>query len=177
MLLHNLPLNEVLDTVMARLFIGQTEGSFMIYQALTPDLGRAAYGMPLGGFFGVYAIDPAAEIVKIFFPTAGDAWVNSNSYFQAHAWSIFGDISLIIGPLVVAINIFGIYILKELFSKIDRAYASCVYIVSILTLPIVNDFSYFLFFKSWFCFVVLMIFYMFTTKFIELSCGIKTKLS
>ncbi len=168
MLLHNMPLGEVFDSVLARLFIGQTEGSFMIYQALTPDISRIAYGMPLGGLFGIYAVDPAAEIIKIFFPTAGDAWVNSNSYFQAHAWSIFGGASLIIGPLFVGFNIIGLYFLKEIFSKIDRAYASSVYIVSLLTLPIVNDFSYFLFFKSWFCMGVLMIFFISTTKILEL---------
>ncbi|MBL0438293.1 hypothetical protein ACK3YT_06625 [Aeromonas caviae] len=167
-LLHNTPVSDVFDSVLARLFIGQTEGAFMIYQALTPDIGRIAYGMPLASFFGVHAVDPAAEIITIFFPTAGDAWVNSNSYFQAHAWSIFGDISLIIGPLVVALNILGLCIIKELFSKIDSAYASCVYIVIILTLPIVNDFSYFLFFKSWFCIMVLMTFYVFTIKVIEI---------
>ncbi len=168
-LLHNTPVSDVLDSVLARLFVGQTEGAFMIYQALTPDIGRIAYGMPLASFFGVHAVDPAAEIITIFFPTAGDAWVNSNSYFQAHAWSIFGDISLIIGPLAVALNILGLCIIKELFSKIDRAYASCVYIVIILTLPIVNDFSYFLFFKSWFCIMVLMTFYVFTIKIILIA--------
>ncbi len=167
-LLHNTPVSGVLDSVLARLFIGQTEGSFMIYQALTPDIERIAYGMPLASFFGVHAVDPAAEIITIFFPTAGDAWVNSNSYFQAHAWSIFGDISLIIGPLVVAFNILGLCIIKKLFSKLDRAYTSCVYIVIILTLPIVNDFSYFLFFKSWFCIIVLMTFYVFTIKVVEI---------
>lgn len=173
MLLHNTPPSDVFDSVLARLFIGQTEGSFMIYQALTPDISRIAYGMPLASIFGVYAKDPAAEIITIFFPTAGDAWVNSNSYFQAHAWSIFGDISLVLGPFIVVLNIIGLYLLKEIFSKLDRAYASCVYIVSILTLPIVNDFSYFLFFKSWFCMVVLMIFYIMTTKIIELSAKVK----
>lgn len=167
-LLHNTPVSDVLDSVLARLFIGQTEGSFMIYQALTPDIERLAYGMPLASFFGVHAVDPAAEIITIFFPTAGDAWVNSNSYFQAHAWSIFGDVSLVIGPLVVALNIFGLCIIKEIFSKIDRAYASCVYIVIILTLPIVNDFSYFLFFKSWFCIIVLMTFYVLTIKTVDI---------
>ncbi|EFB3725655.1 O70 family O-antigen polymerase, partial [Escherichia coli] len=143
-LLHNIPMSEVFDSVFARLFIGQTEGSFMIYQALTPDISRIAYGMPLAGLFGISSVDPAAEIITIFFPTAGDAWINSNSYFQAHAWSIFGDLSLILGPLFVALNIMGLFFLKELFSKVDKAYACCVYIVSILTLPIVNDFSYFL---------------------------------
>ncbi|QTL92801.1 hypothetical protein [Aeromonas jandaei] len=161
--------NDVFDSMLARLFIGQTEGAFMIYQALTPDIGRIAYGMPLASFFGVNGVDPAAEIITIFFPTVGDAWVNSNTYFQAHAWSIFGDLSLIIGPLVVGFNILGLYFIKELFSIVDRAYASCLYIVIILTLPISNDFSYFLFFKSWFCIIVLMVFYLFTTKIIELA--------
>lgn len=173
MLLHNIPLGEVFDSVLARLFIGQTEGSFMIYQALTPNIERIAYGMPFGGLYGIYAMDPAAEIITIFFPTAGDAWVNSNSYFQAHAWSIFGDISLLIAPLVVALNIMGLYFLKEIFSRVDRTFASSVYIVSILTLPIVNDFSYFLFFKSWLCMIVLMMFYIMTIKVIELSCKFK----
>jgi signal transduction histidine kinase len=50
-LLHNIPIGEVFDSVLARLFIGQTEGSFMIYQALTPDISRIAYGMPLGGLW------------------------------------------------------------------------------------------------------------------------------
>lgn len=172
-LLHNIPMSEVFDSVFARLFIGQTEGSFMIYQALTPDISRIAYGMPLAGLFGISSVDPAAEIITIFFPTAGDAWINSNSYFQAHAWSIFGDLSLILGPLFVALNIIGLYFLKELFSKVDKAYACCVYIVSILTLPIVNDFSYFLFFKSWFCMIVLMLFYISTVKFIEICCNYK----
>lgn len=173
MLLHNIPLGEVFDSVLARLFIGQTEGSFMIYQALTPNINRLAYGMPLGGLFGIYAVDPAAEIITIFFPTAGDAWVNSNSYFQAHAWSIFGDVSLLIGPLIVALNIVGLYFIKEFFSRVDRTYASSVYIVSILTLPIVNDFSYFLYFKSWFCMIVLMMFYVMTIRIVELTCKLK----
>ena len=164
MLLHDVLMLEVFDSVLARLFIGQTEGSFMMYHALTPDIRRIAYGMPLAGLFEVYATDPAAEIISIFFPTAGDAWVNSNSYFQAHAWSIFGDISLIVGPLVVGVNILGLYLIKEFFSKVDRAYSSCIYIVSMLTLPIVNDFSYFLFLKAWFCFVVLMLFYVCTVR-------------
>jgi multisubunit Na+/H+ antiporter MnhG subunit len=85
----------------------------------------------------------------------------------------FGDASLILGPFFVALNIIGLYFLKEIFSKIDRTYASSVYIVSILTLPIVNDFSYFLFFKSWFCMIVLMIFYIITIKIVELTCKVK----
>ncbi|XEI69086.1 hypothetical protein NMD12_09115 [Citrobacter portucalensis] len=172
-LLHNASFGDVFDLVLARLFIGQTEGSFMIYQALTPDISRIAYGMPMAGMFGISAIDPAAEIITIFFPTAGEAWINSNSYFQAHAWSIFGDVSLILAPLIVSLNIVGLYFFKEIFSRIDRGYATCIYIVSLLTLPIVNDFSYFLFFKSWFCIIVLMLFYIFTTKFLMLTCRVK----
>lgn len=159
MLLHETPLGDVLTAVAARLFIGQTEGAYMIYDVLQPSLERITYGMPLAGSFGFAAIDPAAEIITIFFPTAGDAWVNSNTYIQAHAWSIFGGLSLFIAPFFVAINILGLYFLRSIFSKFAHGYSYAVYIVSILMLPINNDFSYFLFFKSWLCFLILMIFY------------------
>lgn len=159
MLLHDTPIGDVLSAVAARLFIGQTEGAYMIYDVLQPNLERITYGMPLAGSFGFAAIDPAAEIITIFFPTAGDAWVNSNTYIQAHAWSIFGLLSLFIAPFVVVINILGLYFLRAVFSKFAGGFSHSVYIVSILTLPINNDFSYFLFFKSWLCFLILMFFY------------------
>ncbi|WP_447018557.1 hypothetical protein [Shewanella algae] len=159
MFLHETPLGDVLTAVAARLFIGQTEGAYMIYDVLQPSLERITYGMPLAGSFGFAAIDPAAEIITIFFPTAGDAWVNSNTYIQAHAWSIFGDVSLFVAPFFVAVNILGLYFLRSIFSKFAHGYSYAVYIVSILMLPINNDFSYFLFFKSWLCFLILMIFY------------------
>ena len=73
--------------------------------------------MPLASFFGVHAVDPAAEIITIFFLLQVMHGLTLNSYFQAHAWSIFGDISLIIGPLVVALNILGLCIIKELLVK------------------------------------------------------------
>lgn len=161
MLLHNTPIGDVFTAVAARLFIGQTEGAYMIYDVLQPNLERITYGMPLAGSFGFAEIDPAAEIITIFFPTAGDAWVNSNTYIQAHAWSIFGVLSLFIAPFVVAINILGLYFLRAIFSKFAGGFSHSVYIVSILTLPINNDFSYFLFFKSWLCFLILMFFYVF----------------
>lgn len=161
MLLHDTPIGEVFTAVAARLFIGQTEGAYMIYDVLQPNLERITYGMPLAGSFGFAAIDPAAEIITIFFPTAGDAWVNSNTYIQAHAWSIFGISSLFIAPFLVVINILGLYFLRAIFSKLAGGFSHSVYIVSILTLPINNDFSYFLFFKSWLCFLILMLFYIF----------------
>ncbi|WP_434938670.1 hypothetical protein ACRWQN_15135 [Shewanella sp. HL-SH8] len=159
MLLHNSPLGEVFYSVVARIFIGQAEGGYMMYSVLTPSLDRVTYGMPLAGSFGFSGVDPAAEIISIFFPTAGDAWVNSNSYVQAHAWSIFGLSSLVIAPVVICINIIGLYFLRRIFTPLVHGYAHAVYIVSILMLPLNNDFSYFLFFKSWVCYLILMIFF------------------
>ncbi|MDP2636863.1 MULTISPECIES: hypothetical protein [unclassified Pseudoalteromonas] len=158
MILHETPIGEVLNAVAGRLFIGQAEGAYMMYDVLTPDFERITYGMPLAGTFGFAATDPAAEIITIFFPTAGSAWVNSNTYMQSHAWTIFGDISLIIAPLIVTMNIVGLYILKGVFSKYLHGYAHAVYIVTLLTLPLNNDFSFFLYFKSWLCFIILSVF-------------------
>ncbi|WP_286499197.1 hypothetical protein [Citrobacter sp. Cf111] len=62
-LLHNASIGDVFDLVLARLFIGQTEGSFMIYQALTPDISRIAYGMPMAGMFGISAMEGANKQV------------------------------------------------------------------------------------------------------------------
>ena len=161
MLLHDSPIGEVLNAVIARIFIGQTEGAYMMYSVLVPDISRITYGMPLAGSFGFSGTDPAAEIITIFFPTAGSAWVNSNTYIQAHAWSIFGNISLILAPLFVTFNIVGLCLFRRLFSSYVGGYSHAVFIVSILMLPLNNDFSYFLYFKSWLCFIILMLFYMF----------------
>lgn len=159
MLLHGSEVGEVFIAVIARIFIGQTEGAYMMYSVLEPDISRITYGMPLASFFGFSGTDPAAEIVTIFFPTAGTAWVNSNTYIQAHAWSIFGNASIILAPIFVTLNIIGLCVFKGLLSRYIGGYAHSVYIVSILMLPLNNDFSYFLYFKSWLCFSVLVLFY------------------
>lgn len=159
-ILHDTTFDDLYLAIFQRLFIGQVEGSYMIYDALNPNLDRIFYGAPFGSFFGNSTLDPAAEIINIFFPGADEAWVNSNSYFQAHAWSIFGFSSLLIGPLIVSINIIGMKVLREFFSIIDSGFSRSVYIATIMTLPMNNDFSYFLYFKTFICYSALMIFYL-----------------
>lgn len=149
MLLHESALQDVLIQVAARAFIGQMEGSYMIYEVLEPDLQRIYYGAPLGFIFNYPPItDPAADVVKIFFPDVGDAWVNSNTFILAHAWSIFGFISVFLAPLAIVINILLFAILRDVFSRYIGSLAVCVYFTMVLTLRINNDYSFFLYGRS-----------------------------
>ena len=131
----------------------------MIYESLTPNIIRVMYGMPMSFAFGDDSvIDPSAEVIKIFFPEAGDAWVNSNTYILAHAWSIFGFLAVVIMPIIVSANIVAFAFFRELFSKYIGGLAASVYFVLIMTLQLNNDFSFFLYFKSIISFCILGIF-------------------
>ncbi len=151
--------SDVISSILNRAFIGQMEGSYMIYEALKPDINRAYYGLPLSFIFGSSAAtDPAADVVRIFFPTAGDAWVNSNSYVLAHAWSIFGFFAVIIMPLIVTLNIIAFAILRDVFKKYIGVIAALIYFTLIMALKINNDFSFFLYLKSTISFLTLAVF-------------------
>ncbi len=150
---------DVVSSILNRAIIGQMEGSYMIYEALKPDINRVYYGLPLSFIFGSNVVtDPAADVVRIFFPTAGDAWVNSNSYVLAHAWSIFGFFAVIIMPLMVTLNIIAFAILRDLFKKYIGVIAALIYFTLIMALKINNDFSFFLYLKSTISFLTLAVF-------------------
>lgn len=158
-LLGDLPLDEILNAIASRLFIGQMEGSYMIYESLVPDFSRLLYGMPMAFLFGDRSVmDPAAEVIGIFFPDAGEAWVNSNTYVLAHAWSIFGLSAIFIMPLIVAGNVMAFAFLRNVFSKFIGGLSLSIYFVLIMTLQLNNDFSFFLYFKSIVAFCVLGVF-------------------
>ncbi|NMM06712.1 hypothetical protein [Polaromonas sp.] len=136
----------VQDTLL-RIFAGQNEGMFYIYQFLTPDEKYLWLGMPLAGLFGLQQIDPAAEVVQILFPTAGDAWLNANTYYLAHAWTIFGTWSIILGPLFVLFNITVVLnIARPFVAKNPTIYYPVIFWL-IIRVPIVNNYSDFLWFK------------------------------
>lgn len=151
--------SDIVISILSRAFIGQMEGSYMIYEALEPDINRAYYGLPLSFMFGASGVtDPAADVVKIFFPTAGDAWVNSNTYVLAHAWSIFGISAVIIMPIMVTLNIFTFAILRDIFKRHAGVISTLIYFTLIMALKINNDFSFFLYLKSTISFLTLAIF-------------------
>lgn len=156
MLLHDTALENVVLDALARTFIGQIEGSYLIYQALSPDVTRITYGMPLSALLGFStAQDPAAEVVRIFFPTAGDAWINSNTFVLAHAWAIIGYPALLFMPLVLTVNILLLALFRSALSGPLGLIASSIYFTVILTLKINNDFSGFLYLKPVLAFVIL----------------------
>lgn len=136
----------VQDTLL-RIFVGQNEGMFYIYEFLVPDEKYLGLGLPLAGVFGIQQIDPAAEVIQILFPNAGDSWLNANSYYLAHAWTIFGAWSIILGPLFVLFNIVILLnIARPLIAKTPTIYYPIIFWL-IIRLPIVNNYSDFLWFK------------------------------
>lgn len=140
--------NIALEQMLSRIFIGQIEGAYMMFATIKPSFaGYAFYGFPLAGTFGFSSPDPSAEVVRIFFPTASDAWVNTNSYNLAHAWSIFGLSAVIISPLMFVLNIALLDALRRIFSRYIGGVSQVLFIVVIIKLPFNNNFTDFLYFK------------------------------
>ncbi|MDH0900960.1 hypothetical protein N5C12_16610, partial [Comamonas aquatica] len=145
----NFDFKQAFIATLSRLFIGQTEGLYLIFEALSPDIERITYGLPLSSFFMPNtATDPAADVVRIFFPTADESWINSNTYVLAHAWSIFGDFSILIAPLVVSINLVIYIFFRMIYYRLIGNFSDYIYVVLIFNMPINNEFSYFFYFKS-----------------------------
>lgn len=158
-LLPNDGSKEILQSIATRTFIGQTEGSYMIYGALKPDIGRALRGAPaILGDVGDGVVDPAAQVVRIYFPTADDSWVNANSFVLADAWASFGAWAIIIAPFLIVFNVVIVYLLGRFTRRYLGAIAPCVAFVLIITLRVNNSFSYFLYAKALMAFASLGVF-------------------
>lgn len=155
-LLNDVDLGSAMLMVIHRMFLGQMDGSYMIYETITPSLNYAFLGMPMAGILGVAASDPAAEVVTIFFPTAGDAWVNSNTYFLAHAWSIFGNSAVVVAPVVFCLNIVVLHIIRVYSKRYISGVSDALYVVVIMTMPFNNNFTSFLYFKPAIGFLIML---------------------
>lgn len=159
LLLGHADLNNIIFNIVSRTFVGQMEGSYMIYEALKPEISRIYYGLPLSFlFFEGVVTDPSADVVRIFFPEASEAWVNSNTYVLAHAWSIFGFFSLFIMPFFVAFNILILIFLRDVFKNFIGIFSYLIYFSLLMSLKINNDFSFFLYLKMGVGFLSIAIF-------------------
>jgi hypothetical protein len=101
----------------------------------------------LAPLFGVPQLDPAAEVVKILFPTAGDTWLNANTYYLAHAWTIFGPLSVVIGPVFVMLNLMVVLRIAQPFVRYEPQYYLPLLLWQLARLPLINIFTEFLYFK------------------------------
>jgi len=137
----------LLQSTMYRLFVGQMEGMFYIYEFLRPSPDYAWLGLPLAPLFGVPQLDPAAEVVKILFPNAGDTWLNANTYYLAHAWTIFGPLSVLIGPVMVMLNLIVMLRLAQPLVRQAPQYYLPLLLWQLARLPLINIFTEFLYFK------------------------------
>lgn len=138
---------ELLKSTFYRLFVGQMEGMFFIYEFLKPDGDYGWLGMPLAGLFQLPQIDPAADVVQILFPTAGDTWLNANTYYLAHAWAIFGGASIVIAPLFVVLNLVLMLRIAQPLVRAEPAIYLPVALWQLARLPLVNIFTEFMYFK------------------------------
>lgn len=138
---------ELLQSTFYRLFVGQMEGMFFIYEFLKPNADYGWLGMPLAGMFQLPQIDPAADVVQILFPTAGDTWLNANTYYLAHAWTIFGAASIIVAPLFVVLNLVLMLRIAQPLVRAEPAIYLPVVLWQLARLPLVNIFTEFMYFK------------------------------
>ncbi len=137
----------ILKDVFQRVFLGQPEGMFFIRQYIEPSFDYTWLGIPLANTFNLIQADPAAEVVKILFPSAGDSWLNSNTYYIAHAWSIFGNSAIFFGPLFVLLNIVSLLLIGQYFIDKKAAIFYPIVFWFIVKMPLANIFTEFLWFK------------------------------
>lgn len=137
----------ILKDVFQRVFLGQPEGMFFIRQYIEPSFDYTWLGIPLANTFNLIQADPAAEVVKILFPGAGDSWLNSNTYYIAHAWSIFGNSAIFFGPLFVLLNIVSLLLIGQYFIDKKAAIFYPIVFWFIVKMPLANIFTEFLWFK------------------------------
>jgi hypothetical protein len=137
----------ILDDTANRIFLAQTEGMFFIRELIDPAIKYMWLGFPLAGLFGLEQLDPAAEVIPILFPTVGDTWLNSNTYYIAHAWTIFGDWAVLLGPFFVLINIVVVLLVAQPLIKTGSVIYYAVIFWLLIKMPIVNIFTEFLWMK------------------------------
>jgi hypothetical protein len=138
----------VINDVFQRVFLGQSEGMFFIRQYINPSSNYAWLGFPLAGMLNLPQIDPAAQVIKTLFPGAGDSWLNSNTYYIAHAWSIFGDSAIFFGPMFVIFNIALLLLIGQYFINKKSTIFYPIVFWFIVKMPLANIFTEFLWFKA-----------------------------
>lgn len=143
---HTLDMNIFAD-VFQRIFLGQSEGMFFIRQYIEPSFDYTWLGIPFANGLGLPQTDPAAQVVKILFPGAGDSWLNSNTYYIAHAWSIFGNSAIFFGPLFVILNIALLLLVGQYFVDKKATIFYPIVFWFIVKMPLANIFTEFLWFK------------------------------
>ena len=135
--------NEILEQTINRIFIAQAEGMFFIVQLIGPSTKYVWLGFPLASLFGLAQLDPAAEVIPILFPSVSDAWLNSNTYYIAHAWTIFEEFAIVVGPLFILLNILAILLMTQpLVSNGPVIYYALVFWL-IIKMPVANIFTEF----------------------------------
>ena len=159
----------VLEFMIYRIFVAQSEGMYFIFNYLVPDTKYLWNSFPLASQFGLVMIDPAAEVVKIVFPGASDSWLNVNSYYIAHAWALFGYAGIIIGPIIIFINLFSVFYISKLASKSMGILIYPLNMVAVIDAPIINTFTEFLYGKFLLGFLINMFFIYIMWKFLKIT--------
>lgn len=137
----------ILDDTVNRIFLAQTEGMFFIRELIDPAIKYMWLGFPLAGLFGLEQLDPAAEVIPILFPTVGDTWLNSNTYYIAHAWTIFGNWAVVLGPFFVLVNVMVVLFVAQPLIKTGSVIYYAVVFWLLIKMPVVNIFTEFLWMK------------------------------
>ena len=138
---------DIVEETVNRIFLAQAEGMFFIRELIDPSTKYMWLGFPLSGLFGLEQLDPAAEVIPILFPDVGDGWLNSNTYYIAHAWTIFGNWAIVLGPLFVLINVTLVLIVAQPMIRNKSSIYYAVTFWCLIKMPIANIFTEFMWMK------------------------------
>ncbi|WP_163929964.1 hypothetical protein [Paraferrimonas sp. SM1919] len=134
--------NQIID----RAFLGQPQGLYHIINSITPDSKYIFSGMPFSSRFGLDVFYADQEIVSKIYPKYLQSHiVNSNSYFLAEAWSMFGGWGLLLSPIIVAIVVSMYMYVLDKAVKFNAIVFLPYLFYMLYNLPFHTSFSYFLY--------------------------------
>jgi len=139
-------LNSAVDGALDRTFLGQNQGFYNIIQHIHPDPKYWFQDLYFAGTLGLNPSRADVDVIPYIYGDRDDI-VNVNSYFLGQAWSMFGEVGLIISPIIVGAAISLYIIVLDRLIKIDNTLFIPFMIFFIPSIMLNQSFTYFLYGK------------------------------
>jgi len=158
--------NSAFTGVIDRVFLGQNQGFYQIISNIKPDEKYWFQDVYFAGSLGVNPSRADVDVIPYIYGDRDDV-VNVNSFFLGQAWSMFGELGLIISPFIVATSISIFIMICDKLIKISPTIFIPFMIYTIPSLSINQSFTQFLYGKYFILnFICIFIFY-FCMKFVH----------
>jgi len=141
--------NSAIEGVASRTFLGQNQGFYNIIEYIKPDSKYWFQDLYFSGSLGLNPSRADVDVIPYIYGARDDI-VNVNSYFLGQAWSMFGELGLIVSPVIVACALGFYLIVLDRLIKIDSNVFVPFMIFFIPSIMLNQSFTYFLYGKYFF---------------------------